>query len=220
MSAPPEPVPWRARLVVLVSGHGSNLQAILDACAAGDLPARVVAVFSNRPEAYGLERARRAGVPAIAYPLSEGRERRAYDAELAEAVAQYEPDWVVLAGWMLLLSSVFLDRFANRVMNLHPAPPGLFPGTHAIERALEAYRRGEIPHTGVTVHLVPDEGVDSGPVLAHAAVPIWPEDSLETLEARIHSVEHALLVRALTVLCETQSGPLPRARTPEKPPDP
>ena len=122
------------RLVVLLSGNGSNLQAILDACAANLLPAAVVAVLSNKPEAYGLERARRAAVPAIAFPPLEGEPRRAYDSRLAAFVSTCLPDYIVLAGWMRLLSSDFLSAFPNRVINLHPALPGTFPGTHAIEQ--------------------------------------------------------------------------------------
>lgn len=190
-----------ARLVVLISGTGTNLQAILDACAGGDLPARVVAVVSNRRDAYGLERARRHGVPALYHPFAPyraaGRDRREYDADLADLVARYAPDWVVLAGWMHVLSMAFLSRFPNRVINLHPALPGAFPGVNAIARAFEAYRRGAIAETGVMVHLVPDEGVDCGPVIAQTTVPILPGDTLESLEARIHTVEHALLVGAL-----------------------
>jgi formyltetrahydrofolate-dependent phosphoribosylglycinamide formyltransferase len=193
-----------ARLVVLLSGSGTNLQAILDACDRGALPAQVVAVVSNRREAYGLERARHAEIPALYHPLapyrSVGQDRREYDADLADLVAGYRPDWVVLAGWMHVLGAAFLDRFPNRVVNLHPALPGAFTGTHAISRAFEAYRRGEITSTGVMVHLVPDEGVDCGPVIAQAAVPILPDDTLERLEERIHTVEHELLVRALRQL--------------------
>ncbi len=191
------------RLVVLVSGHGSNLQAILDACASGELRAQVVAVISDRPGAYGLERARRAGVPALAQPKLKAQDRRAYDAELAELVASYQPDWIVLAGWMRLLSTAFLSRFPGRVVNLHPALPGAFPGIHVIERAHAAFGRGEISHTGVMVHLVPDEGVDSGPLLAQCEVPIFPGETLEQLEARIHAAEHTLLVQALVALCQT-----------------
>jgi phosphoribosylglycinamide formyltransferase-1 len=187
----------QARLVVLISGSGTNLQAILDACREGTLPARVAAVVSNKREAFGLERARRAGVPAIAKPRPKEQDRREYDSELAELVASYEPDWVILAGWMRVLSSNFLNRFPGRVMNLHPALPGAFPGTQAIERAYEAFRRGEIKNTGVMVHLVPDEGVDCGPVLQLEEVPILAEDTVETLEARIHPVEHRLLVAAI-----------------------
>ncbi len=189
------------RLVVLISGNGSNLQAILDACAAGGLPAQVAAVISDKAEAYGLERARRVGVPALVLPKRKEQDRRLYDAQLAEQVAAYRPDWVVLAGWMRLLSSAFLERFPGQVVNLHPALPGTFPGTHAIQRAWEASQRGEITQTGVMVHLVPDEGVDSGPVLAQQAVPIEAGEALETLEGRVHALEHALLVKTLIILC-------------------
>lgn len=189
-----------ATLVVLVSGNGTNLQAVLDACATGVLPAKVSAVFANKPEAYGLERARTAGVPAICLPKPKDMEREIYDRELAVRVSAYEPDWVILAGWMRVLTDNFLERFPGRVINLHPALPGEFPGTHSIERAFEASRRGEIYQTGVMVHLVPDEGVDSGPVLNAEAVPILPEDTLETLEARVHEVEHRLLVETVRLL--------------------
>ncbi len=191
----------KATLVVLISGFGSNLQAIIDACAGGTLPARVAAVISNKPDAYGLERARQAEIPAIAFPKSRQQERGTYDAELARLVISYQPDWVVLAGWMRILSNNFLACFPNRVVNLHPALPGNFPGTDAIHRAFDSYQRGELTQTGVMVHLVPDEGVDSGPVLAQEIVPIHPEDSLEVLEARIHDVEHRLLVSTLRSLC-------------------
>lgn len=187
----------KARLVVLISGGGTNLQAILDACREGALPAQVAAVVSNKSDAFGLERARRASVPAIAKPRPKEQDRRDYDSQLADLVASYRPDWVVLAGWMRVLSSNFLSRFPGRVMNLHPALPGAFPGTHSIERAFEAFQRGEIRNTGVMIHLVPDEGVDCGPVLLQEEVPILPEDTLESLEARIHSVEHRLLVDAV-----------------------
>ena len=199
-------------LVVLISGHGSNLQAILDASRDGILPATVAAVVSNRRDAYGLTRAREAGVPALVHALKPyrdaGRSRAEYDADLATLVAGYAPDWVVLAGWMLVLSNAFLQRFPNRVVNLHPALPGTFPGTDAIARAHAAYRRGEIDHTGVMVHLVPDEGVDSGPVLDRAVVTINPDDTLETLEARMHATEHVLLVQTLRrlVASPVQSG--------------
>jgi formyltetrahydrofolate-dependent phosphoribosylglycinamide formyltransferase len=195
-----------ARIVVLVSGNGSNLQAVLDACASGELPGLVVAVFSNKREAYGLERARLAGIPALYFPKPKEQERQAYDAALAEAVAAYQPDWVVLAGWMRVLTQAFLGRFPNRVVNLHPALPGTFPGTHAIERAFEAYQKGEISRTGIMVHRVPDEGVDVGPVLAQQVVEILPDDSLESLEARVHAAEHRLLVQTLKDLVEIKEN--------------
>ena len=185
------------RLVVMVSGNGSNLQAILDACASGQLPTRVEAVISNKSGAYGLERAQQAGVPSIVLEKLKDQDRRAYDAQLAEIVAAYRPDWVVLAGWMRILTSAFLDHFPNRVINLHPALPGTFPGTHAIERAYEAWQRGEIDRTGVMVHLVPDEGVDVGPVLGTRKIIFRPDESLEKFEGRLHKIEHALLVETL-----------------------
>jgi phosphoribosylglycinamide formyltransferase 1 len=190
-------MPEKSRLVVLISGNGTNLQAVLDACGSGALPATVAAVISNKREAFGLERAKLAGVPAVVLPKPKEQDRREYDARLADAVASYRPDWVILAGWMRVLSSEFLNRFPNRVINLHPALPGTFPGTHAIDRAFEAFGRGEIRATGVMVHLVPDEGVDSGPVLAQEEVPVLPGDTLDSLEARVHGVEHRLLVDAI-----------------------
>jgi phosphoribosylglycinamide formyltransferase-1 len=192
-----------ARLVVLISGNGSNLQAILDACQAGELDAKVVAVISNKADAYGLVRARNAGIEAIHFAKQVEETRYEYDTRLAELVVTKRPDYVILAGWMRLLSSSFLSAFLNRVINIHPALPGMFPGTHAIERAFEAYGRGEIQNTGVMVHLVPDEGVDNGPVLASEIVPIEKADTLESLESRVHKTEHALLVNTLKVLLPT-----------------
>ena len=191
-----------SRLVVLISGNGSNLQAILDSCASGELEAEVVSVISNKADAYGLTRARNAGVEAIYFAKQENESRQEYDARLANLVITKQPDYIVLAGWMRILSSSFLSSFPSRVINLHPALPGTFPGTHAIERAFEAYQRGEIDHTGVMVHIVPDEGVDNGPVLATEIVPIYNEDTLETLKARVHQTEHVLLVNTLKKILE------------------
>lgn len=189
-----------SRLVVLISGNGSNLQAILDACSSRELPASVVSVISNKADAYGLTRARNTEIGAIYFAKIENETRNEYDARLADFVAAKQPDYIILAGWMRILSSSFLSSFPNRVVNLHPALPEMFPGTHAIERAYQAYQRGEINHTGVMVHLVPDEGVDDGPVLATEIVPIHPNDTLESLELRIHKTEHSLLVNTLKIL--------------------
>lgn len=193
-----------ARIGVLISGSGSNLQALIDGVKRGVIDGEIVLVVSNRRNAYGLERARAASIPTLYHPLApyrrEGRSRRQYDADLAEMLAAVDPDWIVLAGWMHILSSAFLDRFPNRVINLHPALPGAFPGATAIEDALNAFGQGAIEQTGVMVHLVPDEAVDAGPVLAQQAVPIQPEDTLETLKQRIHRVEHELLVSTIARL--------------------
>ena len=198
-----------SRLVILISGNGSNLQAILDACASGELAATVVSVISNKADAYGLTRARSAGVEAIYFDKLENESRRDYDARLAAYLTTCLPDYVILAGWMRLLTSAFLDHFPNRVINLHPALPGMFPGTHAIERAFEAYQRGEIDHTGVMLHLVPDEGVDNGPVLATEIVPIHPTDTLGSLEIRLHRIEHRLLIQTLKTTIATPKNTTP-----------
>ena len=191
----------KCKLAVLISGNGSNLQAIIDAVAAGRLDAQIAVVVSNRKAAYGLERARMARIPDRYFPLKPYRDaqrsRAEYDADLAALVSEYAPDWVVLAGWMHIFSDRFLGRFPNRVVNLHPALPGQFPGAHAIDDALAAFGRGEIDHTGVMVHLVPDARIDEGPVLAEQVVPIHAGDTHETLADRIHAVEHRLLVETL-----------------------
>ena len=173
---------------MLASGAGSTLQALLEAAADPAYAAQVVAVGSDRPSAPALERAARAGVPAFAVPL--GADRAAWDVELAHAVAAHAPDLVVSAGFMRILAPSFLARF--RVVNTHPALLPAFPGAHAVRDAL-AYG---VRVSGVTVHLV-DEGVDTGPVVAQAAVPVLDGDDEATLHARIQDVERPLFVQAV-----------------------
>ena len=163
-------------------------------------------VISNKASAYGLTRAQNADVPAIHFPKHADESRRDYDARLADEVSRHQPDYVILAGWMRLLTSAFLDQFPNRVINLHPALPGTFPGTHAIERAYEAWQRGGIDRSGVMVHLVPDEGVDNGPVLATQEIFFQADESLEEFETRVHKVEHSLLVATLKTQIENQKS--------------
>ncbi|HVM72752.1 MAG TPA: phosphoribosylglycinamide formyltransferase [Anaerolineales bacterium] len=189
-----------SRLVVLISGNGSNLQAILDACQTGRVSAQVVGVVSNQALAYGLVRAKQAGVETMILERTRGQERNTYDAILADKVAALNPDWVILAGWMRILTMEFLGRFPNRVVNLHPALPGTFAGTHAIERSFVAWQNGEIDHTGVMVHLVPDEGVDVGPVLAKEEISFIEGESLELFEQRLHELEHRLLIETIQTL--------------------
>ena len=191
----------KARLVVLASGFGSNLEAILFACEDNLLPAKVVAVISDRGAAYALERARDHNIAAVYHPWKPyreaGKSRQEYDTDLADLTASFEPDYVILAGWMRILSMDFLRHFPMKVINLHPALPGTFPGTQAIERAFEAFQAGQIEHTGVMVHFVPDEGVDDGPVIAQEVIPIYDDDTLDGLEQRVHAIEHQILVEAL-----------------------
>ncbi len=195
-----------ARLVVLISGNGSNLQALIDAIRYKALDAEIVGVVSNRKDAFGLERAQKAGIPTRYHPLKSftesGRSRSDYDAALAELVRAWQPDFVVLAGWMHILSAAFIDEFPYRIVNLHPALPGQFPGAHAVDDALAAYKEGRIRTTGVMVHLVPDEEVDAGPVLESEEVVIYATDTADSLRKRMQQVEHGVLVRALRRLIE------------------
>ncbi|MEO1290451.1 MAG: phosphoribosylglycinamide formyltransferase, partial [Chloroflexota bacterium] len=156
------------RLVVMISGSGSNLQAIIDAIEKKHLKAKIVAVVSNRRKAYGLERAQKHGIDSVYFPLKpykdEGKSRKEYDADLAQAVELYRPDLIVLAGWMHILSPAFLDKFPKQVINLHPALPGEFDGTNAIERAFIAGQEGRIKYTGIMVHYAIPK-VDAGDVI-------------------------------------------------------
>ena len=172
---------------VLVSGEGTNLQALLDA----DLP--VCAVASNRPEARALERAEAAGVPATTFPLEEFADREQRDTTMANWLQEQGVRLVVCAGYMHLLTPSFLERFGERIVNVHPSLLPEFPGATAIEDALAA----GVETTGVTVHIV-DEGLDTGHVMAQEAVPVEPR---ETLAERLHAVEHRLLPKVVSDLC-------------------
>jgi phosphoribosylglycinamide formyltransferase-1 len=206
----------RTRLVVMASGTGSNLQAILDACAAGELDADVVAVVSDKDNAYALKRAADAGVPSVHVGRHANEDRADYDSRLADIVSGFAPDLIVLAGWMRILTNAFLGWFPDEVINLHPALPGELPGTRAVERAWHEALAGERTRTGVMVHRVPDEGVDNGPVLASVEVPINLDDTFESLQARIHAAEHRLLVdciRSLITPTATDTPPTADSRT-------
>jgi len=191
------------RLVILASGNGSNAQAVIDACASGALPAEVIAVVSDHGDAKALVRAVTAGLPAVHVGRRTGELRADYDARLADIVTGFDPDWVVLAGWMRVLTLNFLGWFPGMVVNLHPSLPGELPGMHAIERAHTEALAGTRTCTGVMVHLVPDEGIDVGTVLATAEVPILEGDTLGELEERMHAAEHLLLVDTLRTLCSS-----------------
>ncbi len=181
------------RIVVLVSGGGTNLQALIDAETSGELKGRIVGVVADRLDIGALERAATANI-ASAVLLPEDHDRMSYDAALAHLVDEFQPGLVVLAGWRRILSPVFLNR--HRTINLHPALPGAFPGLGAIERAFDAWRRDEIETSGVMVHWVPDGGVDDGPVVDSMEVGFESGDDLDRFEARIHAAEHELIVRA------------------------
>ena len=188
------------RLGVLASGGGTNLQALLDACAARRIDAIVAVVISNVPEAGALERARRAGVPAEVIPSKGVTDRAAYDLGLVEALRRHRVDLVCLAGYMRLVSPSFLRAFGPaegtrgcpRVLNIHPGLLPSFPGLHAARQALDYGAR----IAGCTVHFV-DEGTDTGPIIAQAVVPVLPADDEASLSARIQAEEHRLYAQAV-----------------------
>jgi phosphoribosylglycinamide formyltransferase 1 len=179
----------KVRLVVLVSGEGTNLQALIDACADPAYGAVVVAVGADRDGIRGLERAEQAGIPVFTVKVKDFAARGKWDEALAARCAEYEPDLIVCAGFMKLVGKAFLARFGGRCLNTHPALLPSFPGMHGVRDALDY----GVKVTGCTVFLV-DEGVDQGPVVAQAAVPVHDDDGEETLHERIKVAERALLV--------------------------
>ena len=179
----------RTRLVVLISGSGTLLQALLDASADPHYPAEVVGVLSDSADATGLARAREAGVPAIPVAIAGYPDRAAWDRALRDTLESFEPDWVVSAGFMRILGSDVLSAFPMRVVNTHPALLPSFPGAHAVRDALAHGVRV----TGSTIHLV-DEGVDTGPIVAQRAVEVDDDDDEAALHERIKVVERELLV--------------------------
>lgn len=191
----------RARVVVLVSGTGSNMVALADAAARGEVCADVVAVVSDVADVPALARATERGIPAVAVPF-DGTDRPAWEARLADAVAAQDADLVVLAGFMRILSGAFLARWPGRVVNVHPSLLPAFRGADAVGDALAA----GVETTGVSVHLV-DELVDHGPILAQEPVPVLPGDTRETLLARLHAVEHRLLPRCVDELARDLNTP-------------
>jgi formyltetrahydrofolate-dependent phosphoribosylglycinamide formyltransferase len=195
------------RLVVLISGSGSNLQAIMDACTSGDIKAVVSLVVSNRKQAYGLERANHATIPTLYFPLKPytdaGKTRASYDTDLAKAISPYQPDLIVLAGFMHIFTPVFTETFPKTI-NLHPALPGQFPGAHAIDDAYAAFQRGEIKESGCMVHVVTPK-LDAGPVITTRVVPFEQGDTLESFATRLHTAEHKLIIEGIQRHLQTTS---------------
>ena len=191
-----------ARLAILLSGRGSNMLALVEATETGVLQglAEVAVVFSNQPDAFGLEAAAAVGCPVACLP-SQGRKRELFDAEAAQLLQQYAPDFVVLAGYMRILSPAFIQPFAGRILNIHPADTHQHQGLHAYEWAFD----NRLPETKITVHLV-DEGLDTGPVLAQQAVDLRGADTLAEVERRGLAVEHELYARTLAELIQQRKS--------------
>ncbi|QGZ39354.1 phosphoribosylglycinamide formyltransferase-1 [Pseudoduganella flava] len=179
-------------IVILISGRGSNMEAVVRAAAAEQWPARIAAVISNRADAKGLEFAAARGIPTAVVPNKEYATREAFDAALQAVIDGYAPDLVVLAGFMRILTPAFVEHYAGRMLNIHPSLLPHFPGLHTHEAALAA---GHAEH-GATVHFVTAE-LDHGPVVDQAAVPVLPGDTPQTLAARVLEQEHVLYPRAV-----------------------
>lgn len=187
----------KLRVGVLISGSGTNLQALIDGCADGSVDAEVAVVVSNKEEAFGLERARRAGVAAVYIDRTTYTTFSAYNEAIAQAMRSHRVDLVVMAGYMRLLGKEVLDAFPQRVMNLHPALLPAFVGASAIH---DAFEHG-VKVTGVTVHFA-NEKFDEGPIIAQEAIRVEEADTVETLEAKIHEVEHRLLPAAVQLFAQ------------------
>lgn len=187
------------KLVVLASGRGSNLRAIVDAIDRGACAAAVVAVVSDKADAAALDFAKERGFATAVVPPKGYADRAAWDAALAETVASFEPGLVVLAGFMRIVGASMIARFTHRIVNVHPAILPSFPGAHG---ARDAIAKG-VRVSGCTVHLV-DAGVDTGPILAQAAVPVLPTDDEASLQSRIQRCEHVLLPRVIDLIAKEE----------------
>ena len=190
------------RLVVLISGNGSNLQAIIDRIEQKRLDARIAAVISNRPEARGLERARRHGIEAVALDHKLFDSREAFDRKLRETIERYRPDLVVLAGYMRILSPELIHAFEGRMLNIHPSLLPKYPGLNTHRRALES---GDREH-GASIHVVTPE-LDAGPVLMQGRFPVERDDDIESLQQKTHRLEHRMYPQVLNWIAEGRLQP-------------
>lgn len=185
----------RKRVVVFISGGGSNMLALADACAAGDYPAEIVGVISDRATAGGLEKAAARGIPTAAFERRNYADKAAHEAAILDHVETLRPDLLCLAGYMRLLTGAFISRYEGRILNIHPSLLPEFPGLHTHQRALDAGRT----EAGCTVHFV-TEGMDEGPVILQTRVPVLEGDTAETLAARVLTVEHKTYAEALRMV--------------------
>lgn len=187
----------KRKVAVLISGNGSNLQALMDAARQPDYPAEIALVISNKHEAYGLARAKKAGIPAHVISHNDYGNREEFDFAIHALLEKYEVEFVCLAGFMRLLSAEFVEKWQGKMLNIHPSLLPAFKGAHAVQNALDA----GVKETGCTVHLV-TEDMDEGEVIAQASVPVLENDTKETLHARIHEQEYRLYPKSLKILIE------------------
>ncbi|MGB9612706.1 MAG: phosphoribosylglycinamide formyltransferase [Candidatus Margulisiibacteriota bacterium] len=182
---------------VLISGRGSNLQAIIDASDRGEISAQVAVVISNNPDAYGLERAKRHNIPTVVIDHRQYQDKNTYELEVVKVLKKYNVDLVCLAGYMRIVGPVLLEHYHGKMMNIHPALLPSFPGLHAQKQALEY----GVKISGATVHFV-DEGCDTGPIIIQSAVEVKEDDTEETLAARILEQEHKIYPQAIKLFAE------------------
>jgi phosphoribosylglycinamide formyltransferase 1 len=180
------------KLAIFVSGSGTNMQNLINDCHNGRIPAQVGVVICDNPEAKAIARARNYGVTVIVIDRKQFQDKAAFEAEIIRAVDQAKADYLVLAGFMRILSCDFVRKYKGKIINIHPSLLPAFPGAHGIKDAFEA----KVSETGVTIHWV-DEGVDTGPVILQEKIAIAPEDTLETLEEKVHAIEYRLYPEAL-----------------------
>ena len=185
------------RIVVLISGSGTNLQALIDACENSQYPGNVVGVISNNADAYGLERAKNHNIPSASLSHKEFESRESYDKALAELIDGYQPDLVVLAGFMRILTPEFVQHYSGKLLNIHPSLLPKYQGLNTHQRAIDA---GDKEH-GVSVHFVTEE-LDGGPVILQAKVPVFSGDSAEDLASRVHEQEHRIYPLVVKWFCE------------------
>jgi phosphoribosylglycinamide formyltransferase-1 len=182
---------------VLISGRGSNLQAIIDASESGDIPAKVAVVISNKPKAFGLERAKKHNIPTEVFDPKKFKDKNTYELEIVKILKQHNVQLVCLAGYMRIIGEVLLEHFQGKMLNIHPALLPSFPGLHVQKAALDH----GVKISGATVHFV-DEGCDTGPIIVQAAVPVLDDDTEETLSARILEQEHKIYPQAIKLFTE------------------
>ncbi|MBU1308807.1 phosphoribosylglycinamide formyltransferase [Rheinheimera muenzenbergensis] len=186
-------------IVVLISGSGSNLQAIIDACSSGFIPGRISAVIANKANAYGLVRANEAGLSTQVLSHKTYKDREQYDIALADAIDQHQPDLVVLAGFMRILTPAFVQRYHGRLLNIHPSLLPKYQGLHTHQRAID---NNDSEH-GCSVHFVTDE-LDGGPVVLQAKVPVFSDDDAESLAERVHEQEHRIYPLVVRWFCQNR----------------
>lgn len=184
------------RIVVMISGSGSNLQAIIDAIAGGHINGRIAAVLSNKAGVFGLERAEKAGIPQIVIDHKGFEDRESFDAAMIEAMDAYQPDLIVMAGFMRILSAQFIQHYQGRMLNIHPSLLPKYKGLNTHQRAIEA---GDKQH-GCTVHFVTEE-LDGGPLAIQAPIDILADDTADSLQQRVHSAEHKIYPLAVEWFC-------------------